>query len=258
MDSHDMLQGHEWKILSKFGLHNPFWTLQADTLTSTFFIVSIIIIGSLYINKCLQNKDSLVRFVTLQYVQAFRDLVFQTLKSIPLNHLSFIGSLFTFILLCNTVQLFPGFEEPTKDLNTTLALGLIAFFYIQWYAISAHGPKNYLAGFLDPFFLMLPLNIIGTLTLIISLSFRLFGNIFGGYIITGLYTKMISGSFLFQTFALLSGLNLLMMFVFGVFEGIIQAFVFSMLTLTYLSIEIVSEDTDEDENQDNLNEKLNQ
>lgn len=250
-----MLQGHEWTFLNRLGLRGPFWILQADTLISTFFILGLILVISIYVNRCLKNQESLIRFITLQYVQAFRDLVLQTLKTVPMNHLTFILSLFTFILLCNTVQIFPGFEEPTKDLNTTLALGLIAFCYIQFYAVKTHGLKNYLVGFLDPFFLMLPLNIVGTLTLIISLSFRLFGNIFGGYIITALYTKMISGSAILQTFALMSGLNLLMVFVFGLFEGLIQAFVFSMLTLTYLSIEIVADDVDQKE-QDSLNEKL--
>lgn len=245
MDNHDMLQGHEWKILTKLGLHHPFWTLQADTLTSTFFIVFIIVIASLFINRCLKNKQSLVRFISLQYVQNFRDLLLQTLKAAPYNHLSFIGSLFTFILLCNSIQVFPTLEEPTKDLNTTLALGLISFFYVQIYGMKAHGIKDYCMGYFEPFFFMFPLNVVGTLTSIISLSFRLFGNIFGGFIITALYTKMISGSILLQSFALLSGLNLCMLFIFGLFEGLIQAFVFSMLTLTYLSIETMSEDESE-------------
>lgn len=245
MDNHDMLQGHEWKLFTKLGFYHPFWTLQADTLTSTFIIVFIIATTSLFINRCLKNKQSLVRFATLQYVQNFRDLLVQTLKAAPYNHLSFIGSLFTFILLCNSIQILPTLEEPTKDLNTTLALGLISFFYVQIYGIKTHGIKHYCMGYFEPFFFMFPLNVVGTLTSIISLSFRLFGNIFGGFIITALYTKMISGSVLFQSFALLSGLNLSMLFVFGLFEGLIQAFVFSMLTLTYLSIEIMSEDENE-------------
>lgn len=246
MDNHDMLQGHEWKILAKLGLHHPFWILQADTLISTFFIVFILIIVSLFVNRCLQNKQSLVRFAALQYVQTFRDLLIQTLQSAPYNHLSFIGSLFTFILLCNSIQIFPTLEEPTKDLNTTLALGLISFFYVQIYGMKAHGLKDYCMAYFQPFFFMFPLNVVGTLTSIISLSFRLFGNIFGGFIITSLYTKMISGSVFFQTLALLSGLNLSILFIFGLFEGVIQAFVFSMLTLTYLSIEIMPEDENED------------
>ncbi len=245
MDNHDMLQGHEWNGLAKLGLHHPFWTVQADVVTSTLFILLLITAASLFINRCLRNPNSLVRFVALQYVQNFRDLLKQTLNAAPHNHLAFIGSLFTFILLCNSIQVFPTFEEPTKNLNTTLALGLISFFYVQGFGIKTHGLKNYFMAFFDPFFVMFPLNVIGTLTSIISLSFRLFGNIFGGYIITALYTKMISGSVWLQTFALISGLNLSMLVIFGLFEGVIQAFVFSMLTLTYLSIETMPPEEDE-------------
>ena len=110
---------------------------------------------------------------------------------------------------------------------------------------------------MDPFFVMFPLNVVGTLTLIISLSFRLFGNIFGGFIISSLYTKMISGSVLLQILALITGCNIAIMIIFGVFEGIIQAFVFSMLTLTYLSIEIISDDEIEAEDQPPISEKQN-
>lgn len=246
MDNHDMLQGHEWKPFTKLGLHHKFWTLQADTLSSTFFIVSLIIITSLFINQCLRNKKSLVRFIALQYVNAFKDLLTQTLKFAPINHLTFIGSLFTFIFLCNIVQIAPWFEEPTKDINTTLALGLISFFYVQIHSIMANGVKLYFLEYFEPFFLMFPLNVVGTLTSIISLSFRLFGNIFGGFIISSLYTKMISGSIFLQTLSLISGANILMLCLFGLFEGMIQAFVFSMLTLTYLSMEIVHEEEQEE------------
>lgn len=246
MDNNAMLHGHEWKIFARFGLHNPFWTIQADTVIATSFILFLIIIVSIYVHYCLKNEHSKVRFVALQYVQSFRDLVRQTLKSAPQNHVSFIGSLFTFILLCNCVQIFPTLEEPTKDLNTTLALGLISFFYAQGYGLYTHGIKNYIKAYFDPFFVMFPLNVVGTLTSIISLSFRLYGNIFGGFVISSLYTTMISGSMILQILALVSGLNIAILLIFGLFEGVIQAFVFSMLTLTYLSIEIMPEDEDSD------------
>ena len=143
MENHDLLQGHEWKILERFGLRNPFWILQADTLVSTFVVLAIILAVSLYINHCLKNEQSLIRFVALFYVKSFKDLLWQTLKAAPIQHLAFINSLFTFILLCNTIQIIPFLEEPTKDLNTTLALGLIAFCYIQGWAIKTHGLKQY-------------------------------------------------------------------------------------------------------------------
>src|SRR5690606_8858231 len=138
--------------------------------------------------------------------------------------------------LCNTASIIPLLDEPTRDLNTALALGIISFIYIQVFTIKAHGIKSYIGGFFKPFFVMFPLNIIGKLSSIISVSFRLFGNIFGGSIITKLYFTAIQGSVLFELAGILTGMNLLIVLFFTLFEGLLQAFVFAMLTLTYLSI----------------------
>ena len=132
-------------------------------------------------------------------------------------------------------------DEPTKDLNTTLALGIISFLYIQIYTVKAHGFKEYLKEYLTPFFLMLPLNIIGKLATIVSISFRLFGNIFGGSIISHIYLHAIQGSLLLETLGLTLGINLAILIFFGLFEGFLQAFVFAMLSLTYLSIALQGE-----------------
>jgi len=208
----------------------------------TMVVTVIIIILSLYARYVLQQKKSSIsKFMFLKYVDGFKDLLNQTLQSAPLGHLAFIGSLFTFILICNSVSLIPFIEEPTKDLNTTLACGLISFFYVQGHAIKYKGLGSYLHEFTQPFFLMLPLNLMGILTSILSLSFRLFGNIFGGYVISHLYFQLIATSIVFEIGGLILGTNLLI-FCFGIFEGIIQAFVFAMLTLTYLSMEIVSDE----------------
>jgi len=83
---------------------------------------------------------------------------------------------------------------------------------------------------------MLPLNIVGKIASILSISFRLFGNIFGGVTIAALYYNTIEGSWLGESFGLLSGINFLITLFFGLFEGFLQAFVFTMLTVTYLSI----------------------
>jgi F-type H+-transporting ATPase subunit a len=83
---------------------------------------------------------------------------------------------------------------------------------------------------------MFPLNVIGKLSSIISSSFRLFGNIFGGSIITKLYFTAIQTSLLTQLFGIFSGFNILIVLFFTLFEGLLQAFVFAMLTLTFLSL----------------------
>ncbi len=245
MENSNILTGHQWQPLLEYGFTHPFWTLHTDTLKGTL-VVTILIIGlSLYANYTLQKKESISKFIFLKYVNSFKGLLTQTLQSAPLNHLAFIGSLFTFVACCNSIGLIPYIEEPTRDLNTTLALGLISFFYVQYYAIKQHSFLGYLAEFIKPFALMLPLNIIGKLTSIISLSFRLFGNIFGGYIITHLCLQAIQSSIIMQCIGLFSGFNLGISLLFGLAEGIIQAFVFAMLTLTNLSMEIVSDQESE-------------
>src|SRR5688500_10897683 len=131
MHNQGMLHHHIWNLFTAFGLTTKFWTLQSDTLISTWVILGILTIISLYIHQCLKNESSLMRWITLQYVQAFRDLLQQSLKSCPINHLAMISTLFTFILLCNTIQIIPWLEEPTKYLNTTFALGITSFLYVH-------------------------------------------------------------------------------------------------------------------------------
>lgn len=246
MQDHNLLTGHQWQPLTSYGFTHSFWTLNTDTLLSTIIVTTIVIIFSVYAHYILKKKQSIAQFIVLKYVEAFKDLLQQTLQSAPLHHLAFIGSLFTFIFCCNIISCIPFLEEPTKDLNTTLAFGLISFFYVQGYSIKHKGIKNYLSDFIQPFFIMLPLNIIGTVTSIISLSFRLFGNIFGGYVISSLYfQKVVAHSFIIQIFGLVTGANLCIFLLFGFFEGMIQAFVFTMLTLTYLSMEIAPEEESE-------------
>lgn len=252
MHNQGMIHDHNWKPFESLGFTHKFWTLQADTLISTWVILGIIFITSLYISRCLKNEKSLVRWVVLQYVVTFKDLIQQSIKSCSITNLAMIGSFFTFILMCNTIQFIPWLEEPTKDLNTTLALGLLSFLFVHGSSIRTKGLWHYIQHYFEPFFLMFPLHVIGAISSIISLSFRLFGNIFGGFIISSLYSSAISGSVISQTFGLLSGANFIILLIFGIAEGLIQAFVFTMLTLTYLSMEI----SPEDESENNDNEKL--
>ncbi len=116
-----------------------------------------------------------------------------------------------------------------------MLLGTIQFFYVQASAISAHGVIEYFRELATPWFL-LPLHITGKLAQIISISFRLFGNIFGGTIIVQILQMLKGGVWYWETVTL--PLNLIVALFFGIFEGLIQAFVFYMLTLTYLAIGI--------------------
>jgi F-type H+-transporting ATPase subunit a len=245
MDSDNILSGHQWNPFEQYGYTHSFWNINTETVISTSVILLFIILISIACSRALKNEKSTVSFGIISYVRLFQGMLQETMNEAPLNYLSFIASLFTFIAFCNTISIIPWFEEPTKDVNTTLALGVISFTYIQIAAVSVVGWKEYLKEYLHPFFLMFPLNVIGKLTSIISLSFRLFGNIFGGFIILHLYNELLSKSVFLQMAGLASGMNIALLFVFAVFEGLMQAFVFAMLSLTYLSMEVTAEE-DED------------
>jgi len=139
-----------------------------------------------------------------------------------------VCALFMFLLLCNWIGMVPHLEEPTKDLNTPLSLGLMGFFIAHAAAIKSRGLKKYLKEYLEPIFFMMPLNVIGELAKVVSISFRLFGNIMGGAIII-LVVSYLTYSILLPPF-----LNMF----FGIFVGAIQAFVFTMLTLVYIAVQV--------------------
>jgi F-type H+-transporting ATPase subunit a len=137
-------------------------------------------------------------------------------------------ALFMFLVLCNWIGIIPHMEEPTKDLNTPLSLGVMGFFIAHYVGIRTKGIKDYAKEYFEPFFIMMPLNVIGELAKIVSISFRLFGNIMGGAII------ILVVSHLCYSILLPPLLNAF----FGLFVGVIQAFVFTMLTVVYISVQV--------------------
>jgi F-type H+-transporting ATPase subunit a len=139
-----------------------------------------------------------------------------------------ICALFIFLLVSNWLGILPHLEEPTRDLNTPLSLGLMGFVVAHYAGIKAKGFKAYIRAYFEPVFFLMPLNLIGELAKIISISFRLFGNIMGGAII------ILVVSHLTYNLVLPPFLNIF----FGLFVGTIQAFVFTMLTVVYISVQV--------------------
>lgn len=184
------------------------------------------------------------------YVGAFDSMVTETLqlhtKAENRHFFPLIAALFAFILLCNGIPLLPlpHIEEPTSDLNCTLALGMMVVFYSLYCGFKAHGIKGKLAEMCGPFWhhegqftmaalpgkaiglgFFFPLAIIENLSRMMSISCRLFGNITGAAIIMTVVTSL--------TFGVVVPLGLDAFFL--VFESAVQAFVFSMLTLIYIA-----------------------
>lgn len=129
----------------------------------------------------------------------------------------------------------PEVQEPTADLNTTLACGILVFLTVHFWAIRSKGIREYLKEYTKPFVFMVPLNIVGELAKIVSLSFRLFGNIMGGSIVILVITTLLLAlPWIFIPFAIVIPVGL--KFFLGLFIGAIQAFVFATLALTYTAV----------------------
>lgn len=137
-----------------------------------------------------------------------------------------VGSLALFILVANLLGLIPGFLPPTEHLGTTAVLGLLVFFVTHAVGIKANGP-GYIKHFLGPIWwlaiIMLPIEIISHLARPLSLSVRLFGNMYGDHQVFGLFTQLVP----LVVPILAMGL--------GIFVALIQTFVFCLLTMMYIS-----------------------
>ncbi|QTA77881.1 ATP synthase, subunit alpha (ATP synthase F0 sector subunit a) [Desulfonema limicola] len=138
-----------------------------------------------------------------------------------------VATIFIFIFISNLIGLVPGFFPPTASLNTTLACALVVVVFTHMIGVKYHGVK-YIKHFLGPVWWMIPIifpiELIGHLARILSLSFRLFGNMMGHELVLGILFAL-AGLF----FAPLPIMAL------GIFVALVQAFVFFLLSIMYFT-----------------------
>ena len=163
------------------------------------------------------------------------------------KYIPFIATFFIYILFLNFIGLVPGFQSPTADLNTTLAFALIGIVAVQLIAIREIGFVAYVKHFLGEGaeILMFPLHIIGEIAKVISLSFRLYGNMFGKETVIAVLMGF-SPAFLIGQLEVPFLPIQFPMLAFGVFVGFLQAMVFSMLVAIYLGLFISDHGHDDD------------
>ena len=138
-----------------------------------------------------------------------------------------IGTIFLYIFVSNIMGLIPGFFPATANLNTTLSCAIVVFLFTHFIGIRYHGVK-YINHFTGPIWWMipiiLPIEIIGHCARVLSLSFRLFGNLMGHELVLGILF-FLAGAF----FAPLP------IMVLGILVALIQAFIFYMLSIMYFT-----------------------
>jgi len=214
---------------------NSIGELLSPILPATIVNVVIIALGlvgfGIYINNKLKESkpdeepSTLILLVEF-FTETVTDLVASTMGENNMRFAPYIFSLFTFLIVSNISGVI-GVSSPTANYSVTLSLALITFIMTQYYAIKTSGIGGYFKGFFDPMPLLAPLNIIGEIASPVSLSFRLFGNVLSGGIIMGL----IGSAFGTITAAIAPALNV----YFDLFSGILQAFIFTTLTMVFVA-----------------------
>jgi len=144
--------------------------------------------------------------------------------------LSIVVTYFIFILFSNLIGLVPTLSSPTADYNTTMGLALCTFFIIYIFGIRYKG-LGYFKHYLQPFVIFLPITIIEDFSKPITLTFRLYGNIYGGEVLIAVLLGLLGG-WIHVMGGFIASVAWL---AFSIFVGFIQAFIFTMLSIAYVS-----------------------
>lgn len=150
------------------------------------------------------------------------------------RYMPYVTTILLFVVICNCFGLLPGFETPTSDPVVPLALAILTFLYYNWHGVRVQGPVGYVKHFMGPIWwvapLLFPIEIISHLARMMSLTIRLYAN-------------MLASDLLTLAFFSLSPIIVPVVFLglhFGV--SLIQAYIFMLLTMIYLSMAVSHED----------------
>ena len=217
------------------------WTFNLDTIWATLVAGTIVVILG-FIARWQLTKD------TDDHVPTKLQLVWETLVNwvtgqvednlgrVNRTVVAMAVALFFFILICNWFELIPSewneetghlLPAPTADTNLTYAMALLVIIGVWTYGIREKGPRAYFKHFVEPFPVLLPLNIIEELVKPVTLALRLFGNIFAGGIMIALIGLL--PIYVFWAPNILWKL-------FDMFIGGVQAFIFALLTILYFGM----------------------
>ncbi len=197
-----------------------------DHITYTFLVMGILALLGFVATRNMQIYPNRVQNVMEVFVTQFHNLLIDTMGHHGLKFFPLIATIGFFILFSNLIGLIPGFESPTANLNTNVAMALVVFFLTHIVGVQMQGMK-YFKQFLGPVWwlipLMMPIEIISHLSRPLSLSVRLFGNIQGGHIVVAV---------IFILVPLLIPLPILIL---KILISVIQTLVFMLLSMMYIA-----------------------
>lgn len=205
-------------------LDNPYFPPH---VTYTWFVMLLLIVLAFLMTRKLDIYPGKLQNVFEVMIEGIRGLVEDSMGPEGKKFFPLIATLAFFILISNLLGVFPGFESPTANLNTTVAMALTVFVLTHVVGVKVHGFK-YIKQFMGPVWwmtpIMLPIEIVSHLARPLSLSVRLFGNIRGEDLVLAIVLMLVP--FLMP----------LPVVILMIFTSIIQTLVFMMLSMIYISL----------------------
>lgn len=194
-----------------------------QAVLTTWVIMAILVVGSFFLTRRLDPVPN-KRQAALELIVTTMDTqILETSGADPAPYRAFIGTLFMFILVANWSSLIPGIDPPTAGMETDAALAILVFFSVIWFGVRGDGIGGYFKSFAAPNPIMIPLNILQSLTRVFSMFVRLFGNVMSGVFVIGIVASLAG---------LLVPIPLMAL---DLLTGLVQAYIFAVLAMVFIT-----------------------
>jgi F-type H+-transporting ATPase subunit a len=211
---------------------------QAASVVSSFTIEVLVAAGLIVFFIAVRATLSVEKPGPVQHIaelihEAIGDQAEQVIGHGYQRFQAYVTCIFLFVLCNNLVGLIPGIEAPTTSIMVTLGLAVPTFLYYNYYGVKEQGVVGYIKHFAGPVWwmawLIFPIEVVSHLARVMSLSVRLYANMFAGDLVTLVFFSLVPVGIP----VIFLGLHL--------FVSLIQAFVFTLLTMIYLSLAVAHE-----------------
>lgn len=200
--------------------------VNMDTIYLTWVAAALVIIVTVLATRQRAMVPSGLQNAMEMVIEGLLSQFKETLGPKYGQVVSVLLSMFFFILFANEMGMLPTdglLASPTNDLNTTVALALVSSFLVHAMALKNKGPKKHFKHFFEPFVPFVIINLMEEITKPLTLAFRLFGNILAGEILMEVLYFLVP-----------AGIPMIWL-LFSLVIGLIQAFIFTILTTSYLA-----------------------
>lgn len=194
-----------------------------STVVNTWIVMAVLFVVVFLLTRRISDKPRGAQALLELVIEFLYSLIDPAMGKEGRKYLPIVGTLFVFIIFLNLSWFIPNFVPPTTDVMTTAGLALTTIAIVQIMGIREKGLGGYLHHFLQPLPAMAPLNVIEEFVKPFSLTIRLFGNMFGEKMVATIFFILVP---LFAPIPLMA---------LGILMGGIQAFIFTLLTVTYLA-----------------------